>query len=117
MGTIETNEPRAQPNRRVLLAALVAAWAVIVVLASAAYFSTGGPGPSFGSALTGPIKLLGGFRVVEWLYVLVPFLAAVVLVVWGIWGNGCFRVALGSILGALVWVALSLVFAFLHCIA
>ena len=116
MGTIETNESRGRPNRGGVLVASVATWAVIVVLASAAYFSTSGAGLSFMAALTGPIVVLSEFQDGALFYPLVPFLVATVLVVWGIWADRYFRVVLGSILGAFVWTALSLLFAVLHTI-
>ena len=116
MGTIEMSKSRGRPNRRGLLVAFVGTWAVFVVLASAAYFSTCGAALSFKSALTGPIEILGELQDGAFFYPLVPFLVAIVLVVWGVWADKYFRVILGSILGALVWVALSLLFAVLHCI-
>ena len=115
MGTIEQNVSGGRPARRALLVVSVVAWSFFVVVASAAFFSTeGAPGPSFRSALTGPLELLGESRTEGLLFALVPSLAAVILVGWGIWANGYIRVLLGSILGTLVWLALSFFFAFLH---
>ena len=112
MGTIETSESQGRPNRRGVIVASVATWAVIVVLASAAYFSSGA-GLSFMAALTGPIVVLSEFQDGALFYPLVPSLVAIALVVWGVWADRYFRVVLGSILGAFVWSALSLLFAIL----
>ena len=114
MGTIEPSVCRGRPTRRVLLAVSVVAWSFVVVVASAAYFSTeGAPGPSFRSALTGPIELLFDFRGGAPI-LLVPFVAAILLVGWGLWANGFVRVLLGLILGTLVWLVLSLFLAVIY---
>ena len=115
MGTIEPYIRRNLAARRTLLAAATAAWAVLLVLVSAAYFSARAVhGPSFRSALSGPLRILNELDGGAMLFFWGLFAVSAFLVGWGVWRNGLVRVVLGAILGSLLWLALLFFFAFLH---